>query len=38
MADWCEQFDWAQAEEIPAAEFYLELAAAATAASGSSPQ
>ena len=34
VADWCEQFDWAQAEGTPAAEFYLELAAAATAASG----
>ena len=34
IADWCEQFDWAQAEGTPAAEFYLELAAAATAASG----
>ena len=28
VADWCEQFDWAQAEGIPAAEFYLEFAAA----------
>ena len=31
VADWCEQFDWAQAEGIPAAELYLEFAAAVTA-------
>ena len=37
VADWCEQFDWAQAEGTPAAEFYLELAASATAASGQQP-
>ena len=37
VADWCERFDWAQAEGTPAAEFYLELAAAATVASGQQP-
>ena len=37
VADWCEQFDWARAEGIPTAEFYRELAAAATAASGQQP-
>lgn len=31
VADWCERFDWAQAEKLPAAEFYLEIAAAAAA-------
>ena len=31
VADWCEQFDWAQVEGIPAAELYLEFAAAVTA-------
>ena len=37
VADWCEQFNWAQAEGTPAAEFYLEFAASATAASGQQP-
>lgn len=31
VADWCEGFDWAQAEGLPAVEFYLEVAAAAAA-------
>ena len=31
VADWCERFDWAQAEGLPTAEFYLEIAAAAAA-------
>ena len=31
VADWCEGFDWAQADGLPAAEFYLEIAAAAAA-------
>ena len=29
VADWCEGFKWAQAEGLPAVEFYLEVAAAA---------
>ena len=37
VADWCEQFDWAQVETTPASEFYLVLAAAATAAAGGQP-
>ena len=37
VADWCEQFDGARNEGTPAPEFYLELAAAATAASGQQP-
>ena len=36
VADWCERFDWARAEEFPTAEFYLEIAAAA--ASGAAEQ
>ena len=31
VADWCEGFNWAQAEGLPAVEFYLEVAAAAAA-------
>ncbi|WP_420619567.1 hypothetical protein [Candidatus Poriferisocius sp.] len=29
VADWCETFDWSEAEEVPVAEFYLRCAAAA---------
>ena len=29
VADWCEKFDWAQAEGRPTAEFYLEITAEA---------
>ncbi|MXW61877.1 MAG: hypothetical protein F4003_08880 [Acidimicrobiaceae bacterium] len=28
VADWCENFDWSEAEEIPVAEHYLRCAAA----------
>lgn len=28
VADWCENFDWSEAEEIPVAEYYLGCAAA----------
>lgn len=28
VADWCENFDWSGAEEIPVAEYYLGCAAA----------
>ena len=28
VADWCEAFDWAEAEGMPAAEFYLECVVA----------
>ena len=28
VADWCENFDWSEGEEIPVAEFYLGCAAA----------
>ncbi|MXZ98798.1 MAG: hypothetical protein F4110_10465 [Acidimicrobiaceae bacterium] len=31
VADWCEKFDWAQAEGRPTAEFYLEISAEAAA-------
>ena len=31
VADWCEGFDWAEAEGLPAVEFYLEIAVAAAA-------
>ena len=31
VADWCEEFDWAQTEGIPTAEFYLRIAATAAA-------
>ena len=37
VADWCENFDWSQAEEVPIAEFYREQAAAAQAASERDP-
>ena len=28
VADWCENFNWTEAEEIPVAEYYLGCAAA----------
>ena len=33
VADWCETFDWSQAQEIPVAEYYLKCAADARASS-----
>lgn len=37
VADWCEDFDWSQAEEVPIARFYREQAAAARADSERDP-